>query len=60
MIRQITNGTKWLYEHNKQFIKIGNKDDGYSIMGISVRQTNGKKLFHLDESGMTLEMEKIK
>ena len=60
MITQMTNGTKWLFEQNKQFIKIGNKDDGYSIMGISLRQTSGKKLFHLDESGMTLEMEKIK
>lgn len=58
MITEMTNGTKWKLEQNKQFVKIGNQDDGYSIMGISIREINGKKIFHLDESEITLEMKK--
>lgn len=58
MITEMTNGTKWKVEENKQFVKIGNKDDGYSIMGILIKEINGKKIFHLDESEITLEMEK--
>jgi len=58
MITEMTNGTKWKVEQNKQYIKIGNQEDGYSIMGISVKENNGKKTFHLDESGITLEMKK--
>ena len=46
-------------EQKKQYVKIGNQEDGYSIMGISIREINGKKIFHLDESGITLEMKKI-
>ena len=59
MITEMTNGTKWKVEKNKQFIKIGNEDDRYSIMGIAINQVNGKKTFHLDESEITLEMKKI-
>jgi hypothetical protein len=59
MITEMTNGTKWKVEKNKQYLKIGNQEDGYSIMGISIREINGKKIFHLDESGITLEMKKI-
>jgi hypothetical protein len=59
MITEMTNGTKWKVEKNKQFIKIGNEDDRYSIMGIAINEVDGKKTFHLDESGITLEMKKI-
>jgi hypothetical protein len=58
MITEMTNGTKWKIEKGKQFVKIGNKDDRYSIMGIAINEVNGKKTFHLDESGITLEMKK--
>jgi hypothetical protein len=59
MITEMTNGTKWKVEKNKQFIKIGNEDNRYSIMGIAINEVDGKKTFHLDESGITLEMKKI-
>jgi hypothetical protein len=59
MITEMTNGTKWKVEQDKQFVKIGNKDDGYSIMGISIREVNGKKTFYLDESGIIFQVEKI-
>jgi hypothetical protein len=59
MITEMTNGTKWKVEKNKQFIKIGNEDDKYSIMGIAINEVDGKKTFHLDESGIMLEMKKI-
>jgi hypothetical protein len=59
MITEMTNGTKWKVEKNKQFIKIGNEDDKYSIIGIAINEVDGKKTFHLDESGITLEMKKI-
>ena len=59
MITEMTNGTKWKVEQNKQFVKIGNEDDRYSIMGILIREINGEKTFHLDESGITLQMKKI-
>ena len=58
IIDLLTNGTKWKIEKGKQFVKIGNKDDRYSIMGIAINEVNGKKTFHLDESGITLEMKK--
>jgi len=59
MITQMTNDTKWKFEQKEQYVKIGNKEDNYSIMGISIKEVNGKKLFYLDESGMTLEMKKV-
>ncbi|PNW25110.1 hypothetical protein [Formosa algae] len=59
MITEMTNGTKWKVEKDKQFVKIGNEDDRYSIMGIAISEVNGKKIFYLDESGITLEMNKI-
>ena len=58
MITEMTNGTKWKVEKDKQFVKIGNKDDRYSIMGIAINEVNGKKTFYIDETGITLEMKK--
>ena len=55
----MTNGTKWKVEKDKQFVKIGNEDDRYSIMGIAISEVNGKKIFYLDESGIKFEMKKI-
>ncbi len=59
MVTEMTNGTKWKFEKNKQYIKIGTEEDGYSIMEISISEINGSKLFHLTESKMTLEMKKV-
>jgi hypothetical protein len=59
MITKKTKGTKWKIEQNKNYVKIGNKDDKYSILGISIRKINEKKIFYIDETGITLEMKKI-
>tara|TARA_B110000967_G_C18550172_1_gene394966 strand:- start:173 stop:604 length:432 start_codon:yes stop_codon:yes gene_type:complete len=58
MFTKMTKGTKWKVEQNKNYVKIGNKDDKYSILGISIRKINEKKIFYLDETGITLEMKK--
>jgi hypothetical protein len=36
IITEMTNGTKWKVEYNKQFVKIGKKEDSYSIMWLSI------------------------
>jgi hypothetical protein len=59
MFIEMTKGTKWKVERNKNYVKIGNKEDRYSIMGISVRNNNEMKIFHIDESEIILEMKKI-
>ena len=59
MMTEMTNGTKWKVEKNKSYVKIGSQEDGYSIMGISIKEINGKKTFNIDESEITLEMKKI-
>jgi len=58
MIIKMTKGTKWIFEKGKQFVKIGNKDNGYSVMGIEISEVNGVKIFYLDESGIKLKMNK--
>lgn len=59
MVTEMTNETKWKFEQDKQYVKIGSKEDKYSIMGITITEIHGKKVFHLNESGMTLEMKKV-
>lgn len=59
MITEMTNGTKWKLEKAKQCLLIGNEANHYSIMGIFVKETNGKILFNLDETGIIMEMKKM-
>ncbi|KAB1158546.1 hypothetical protein F7018_07970 [Tenacibaculum aiptasiae] len=58
MITEMTDGTKWKLEQKSQYLKIGNEKDRYSIMGILIKEINGKIIFHLDESGIKMEMKK--
>ncbi len=58
MITEMTQNTKWKYEPNQHLIRIGNEEDGYSIMGIIVKQTSKNLLFHLEESGIILKVNK--
>ena len=58
IITEMTDGTKWKFEQKSKYLKIGNQEDKYSIMGILVKEINGKIIFHLDESGVKLEMKK--
>lgn len=59
MVTEMTNGSKWKFDKNKQHVKIGTKEDGYSTMEISIKEINGSKIFQLIESEMTLEMKKV-
>ncbi|BCY28648.1 hypothetical protein [Flavobacterium okayamense] len=58
MITEMTNGTKWKLEQKSQYVKIGNEKDRFSIMGILIKEINGKIIFYLDESGIKMEMRK--
>ena len=59
MISDITNKMKWIFIPNEQSIFIGNEKEGYNIMAIFVQQLNGKILFKIMESELTLEMNLI-
>lgn len=59
MMTEVLNGTKWKFVKEKQLVKIGNQEDGFTSMGILVKKENGKLYFHLDESGLTFLMKKI-
>lgn len=58
MMAEVSNETKWKFEIDKQLIKIGNQEDGYSYMGILVKIVKENIIFHLDESGLTFLMKK--
>ncbi len=58
MMTEVLNGTKWKFVKEKQLVKIGNQEDGFTAMGILVKKENGKLYFHLDESGLTFLMKK--
>lgn len=59
IVTEMTNGTKWKFEKDEQYINIGTEKDRYSVMGISISEINRSKLFHLTESGITLEVKKV-
>ena len=59
MLTEMTNGTKWKVEEGTSSVKIGNEEDGYTIMGIVIRDLNENKIFHLAESGINLLMKKV-
>ena len=58
MMTEVLNGTKWKFVKEKQLVKIGNQEDGFTAMGILVKKENGNLHFHLDESGLTFLMKK--
>ena len=59
MVTSMTNGTQWKLEKNNKNIKIGTAEDNFSTMHISISEFNRNKLFHLSESGLTLEVKKV-
>jgi hypothetical protein len=59
-IRKMTNNTKWKFDSENQLIRIGNQEDNFSIMGIYPSKNNSVITFNLDETGILLEMSKIK
>ncbi|WP_400073480.1 hypothetical protein [Zobellia russellii] len=58
MMTEVLNGTKWKFVKEKQLVKIGNQEDGFTAMGILVKKENEKLYFHLNESGLTFLMKK--
>lgn len=58
MIKSMTNKSKWKLYNNSNFIKIGSPSDGYNIMGILVKNIDGKTIFKLDEAELEFEMQK--
>jgi hypothetical protein len=50
---------KWKVEEGKSSVKIGNEEDGYTIMGNVIRNLKESKIFHLTESGINLLMSKV-
>ncbi|MEK6152149.1 hypothetical protein WIW50_02760 [Flavobacteriaceae bacterium 3-367] len=58
MVTEMMDNTNWKFDSKEQLIRIGGEEDGYSIMGIYPKKQGAKILFHLDESGMSFEMEK--
>ena len=60
MVTKMTDDTKWIFNTEEQLIQIGNKSEGYSIMGIQVQEKDGVILFELQETGILLEMNKLK
>ena len=59
MLTEMMDGAKWKFEKSKQQVRIGTEKDGYTIMGIIIKEENGTKLFHLMESELTLQMKKV-
>jgi hypothetical protein len=59
MITNMTNNSKWKLNKNNYVINIGNQSDGYNILKIIVAEVNGKVIFHLSETELDLEVQKI-
>ncbi|SEG12949.1 hypothetical protein SAMN05421847_1486 [Halpernia humi] len=58
-IESMTKNSKWKIDPQKNRVKIGNKNDNYTTMFIEVERKNEKTIFHLTESNINLEVEKI-
>ncbi|MDI5889264.1 DUF5004 domain-containing protein [Flavobacterium yafengii] len=59
MITNMTNNSKWKLNKNNYVINIGNQSDGYNILKIIAAEVNGKVIFHLSETELDLEVQKI-
>lgn len=60
MTIEMTQNTYWKFDKSQNLIKIGTPKDDYSIMGIFVKSKNNIIFFELQESGIILQMTKIK
>jgi hypothetical protein len=59
MLTNMTNNSKWKLNKNNYVINVGNQSDGYNILKIIVAEVNGKMIFHLSETELDLEVEKV-
>ena len=58
ILKEVLIETKWKFVKEKQLVKIGNQEDGYTAMGILVKKENGDLFFNLDESELIFLMKK--
>lgn len=59
MLTEMMDGANWKFEKTKQQVKIGTEEDGFTTMVIILKEENGVKLFHIMESELTLQMQKV-
>jgi hypothetical protein len=59
MITTMTNNSKWKLNQNNYVIEIGSQADGYNILKIIVAEVDGRIIFHLSESELDLEVQKM-
>jgi len=59
MLTNMTNNSKWKLNKNDYVINVGNQSDGYNILKIIVVEVNGKIIFHLSETELDLEVQKV-
>jgi hypothetical protein len=59
MITNMTNNSKWKLNQNNYVIEIDSQSDGYNILKIIVAEVNDRIIFHLSESDLDLEVQKI-
>ena len=59
MITTMTNNSKWKLNQNNYVIEIGSQADGYNILKIIVAEVDGRTIFHLSESELDLEVQKM-
>jgi hypothetical protein len=59
MITTMTNNSKWKLNQNNYVIEIGSQSDGYNILKIIMAEVDGQTIFHLSESELDLEVQKM-
>jgi len=59
MLTNMTNNSRWKLNKNDYVINVGNQSDGYNILKIIVVEVNGKIIFHLSETELDLEVQKV-
>jgi hypothetical protein len=58
----LTNGfsnTSWILDSKNQVIKVGSKNDNYSILIVLYKEIDGVMYFQLYESNYIFKMEKV-
>lgn len=56
MTLNMLKNAKWKFDQKRQMIKLGNQKDYFSIMGIGVKEIEGKIFFLINETPIKLEM----
>ena len=56
MTLNMLKNAKWKFDQKRQMIKLGNEKDYFSIMGIGIKEKEGKIFFLINETPIALEM----